>query len=64
MKHIIRCPHCGWKTKEHYYVTDCTKEKQHAHEAKYGNGYSAYDAAFSSECPMCGNMGTKEEVVK
>ena len=26
MKHIIRCPHCGWKTKEHYYVTDCTKE--------------------------------------
>lgn len=62
MKHLIRCPHCGWRTKEHYYESDCIKEKENAHRAKYGS--KAHDMAFTSECPACGKMGTKEEVAK
>jgi sarcosine oxidase delta subunit len=65
--HRIICPSCGWRTKPHYSIIDCLKEKELAHafglkafDKWYGVYSDAHDSAFTDICPECGKK-TKEE---
>ena len=61
MMHRIICDYCGWKTKPHYSLIDCVKEKEWAH--RYGvkeKDYDAHDSAFGSICPRCGRQTRNE----
>lgn len=55
MMYRIACKNCGWHTKPHRYITDCVKEKEHAHNIiqNLPSGRMAHDAAFSKKCPKC-----------
>ena len=57
----IKCTACDWHTKPHYLLTDCVKEKEHAHI--WGikeKGYDAHDSAFGDVCPKCGKTTIEE----
>lgn len=58
----IKCDCCGWKTKPHYSIIDCMKEKEWAHRCGINEkGHDAHDSAFGSTCPKCGRQTAKEE---
>lgn len=60
--HRILCTACDWKTKPHYSIIDCVKEKEYAH--RFGIvkkcDRDAHDAAFGDYCPKCGNKTIEE----
>lgn len=63
----IICPSCGWKTKPHFSIIDCVREKETAHaggikEFDRNNGiyFDAHNSAFGNVCPKCGRTTAEE----